>query len=473
MSASPLVDRLAAHRMLADVPIAQLQWLASNGHLEQFATGDIVVRTGELMPELFVVLSGHLAIEVKRGAATRKLTEWRGGDITGVIPFSRMTGAPGNVIAIEPSEVLMLHRDHFPRLIAECYELTSVLVHVMLDRARFFQSSDLQDEKLRSLGRLSAGLAHELNNPASAVARSAKSLAASLAHFDSASHALWTAGLSQTQAAIVERLRDAADTTVHELSSPLERFEREEAITAWLERRHITEVMADELVEAGVSLAEMDELAAVFDGEGLPVALRYLAAARDVRTLASNIEIAASRIHGLVTAIKGHTYMDQADFPSSVDVAKGLSDTLTLLGGKARAKGVELRLEVEPALPTIEGFGGELNQVWSNLIDNAIDAVSKAGHVTVTASRDRQCIVVRVTDDGPGIPEDIKNRIFDPFFTTKGVGEGTGLGLAIVRRLIERHEGAVEVRSGPEGTEFRVTLPIARPRPQAAAEVVK
>jgi signal transduction histidine kinase len=188
--------------------------------------------------------------------------------------------------------------------------------------------------------------------------------------------------------------------------------------------------------------------------------LRYLAADHALRRLSSEIETAASRINTLVSAVKGFTYMDQAVVPKPVNIGQGLSDTLIVLRSKARAKSVELRLDLQPDLPQVQGFGGELNQVWANLIDNAIDAVARNGHVVVSAASHRQSVVVRVVDDGPGIPDQIRDRIFDPFFTTKGVGEGTGLGLEIARRLVQRHAGEVAVSSGPGGTEFRVTLPL-------------
>jgi signal transduction histidine kinase len=470
MALSSLVDRLAAHRTLAGVPREQLQWLAEHGEIQQIAEGDVFIHKGEMVPRLFVMLQGRMSITVNRGAGPRKLVEWRSGDVTGLLPFSRMTSAPGDVVAEEPIEALAVHRDRFPEMIRVCQELTGVLVHVMLDRARLFRSNELHDEKMASLGRLSAGLAHELNNPASAVARSAKSLAGCLAKLERATVALGASGLSPEASSIVGRLRAAGSVGPGRLLSPLERAEREDAVDDWLDRHHLDDVQADVLASADVDLAALDELAQAADQTRLATAVRYIAMARSVERLAAEIETAASRIHGLVSAVKGFTHMDQASVPKPVDIGRGLVDTVTVLRGKARAKSVELRYDIEPGLPLFDGFGGELNQVWANLIDNALDAVPRAGHVTVIASRDQHAIVVRVVDDGPGIPEEIRDRIFDPFFTTKGVGEGTGLGLDIARRLVERHDGTIDVSSGPGGTEVRVTLPIARPAHAATAE---
>jgi signal transduction histidine kinase len=461
MADSALVDRLVAHRALSGVPREQLQWLADKGELVRFATGETIFRTMDVPMWLFVLLSGHLSITINRGSGPRKIAEWRSGDVTGVLPFSRMTGSPGEVIAEQATEALTVDRGHFPQMIRDCFELTSVLVHVMVDRARLFRSNELHDEKMVSLGKLSAGLAHELNNPASAVARSSKSLTICLRALDQASFALGAAGLSSAQLALLTRLRDAGrGDTASRTTAPLEMIEREEAIRDWLDRHHLDEAQAETLAETAIAIPALDELSATIDAATIPSALSYLAMAWSVRKLTYEIETAATRIHGLVSAVKGFTYMDQATVPMPVDVGRGLADTLVVLRAKARARAVELTADIAPGLPPIVGFGGELNQVWANLIDNALDAAPKGGHVAVSAAHERNAIVVRVTDDGPGVPAEIRDRIFDPFFTTKGVGEGTGLGLEIALRLVQRHGGAIELGPGERGTEFVVTLPV-------------
>jgi signal transduction histidine kinase len=458
--------------MLADVPRSQLEWLASRGQVRRVPTGAVIIEMGGMSPELMVVLSGHLSISVRRAGAFRKLTEWRGGDITGLLPYSRAQRAPGDVIAQEPTELLVVHRDCFPEMARECHELTTVLVHEMLDRARYFRSSELHDEKMRSLGRLSAGLAHELNNPASAVARSAKSLAAGLVTLDQASLALAAAGLTADQLEQVYRIRDAGRAGQGRAQlSAVELVAREDAMADWLDRHGVDSGEVDALMEADVTPADLDEVGALLAGPALAAALRYLAASCTARRLTHEIETAASRIHALASAVKGVTYMDQALAPGPVDLERGLTDSLTVLRAKARAKKVELRHQIEPELPPVPGLGGELNQVWMNLIDNALDAAAETGHVMVTAARSGRSVVVRVADDGPGIPADIQDRIFDPFFTTKGIGQGTGLGLDAARRIVEAHHGAIEVKSGPSGTEFQVTLPIAAPGDEAPQPV--
>ena len=453
-----LVDRLRGHRTLAGVPRDQLTWVAVHGRLRHFAPGEVVSEPND---SLVVVLSGNLSIRVNRGGGPRKVMTWRAGDVTGRLPYSRSQGTPGPVVAEETTEVVMVHRDDFPEMIRQCDELTSLLVHVMLDRTRHFTSSDLHDEKMLSLGKLAAGLAHELNNPASAVARSADALADAVAAVDASSRALGAAGLSDTQRATIDRVRETYFSSVAQhRRSPLDQADREEEIAGWLERHGLDRTIAESLAESDVTLAGLDGLARAVGHDTLHTGLGWLAAGFMTRRLGSEIRVAASRIYNLVAAVKGFTYMDQTLLPTPVDVGQGLTDTLTVLQAKARAKSVTVSLTVDPELPQLVGFGGELNQIWANLIDNAIDAVPSAAHVEVTATRRGNAVVVRVVDDGPGIPEDIRERVFDPFFTTKPLGEGTGLGLDIVRRLVYRHDGEIDVDSRPGRTEFCVSLPI-------------
>ena len=220
--------------------------------------------------------------------------------------------------------------------------------------------------------------------------------------------------------------------------------------------------LAESLANTAVTVADLDAVAAALTGGQLAVALRYVAADVTASRLTAEIEKAASRIHSLVAAVKKHTYMDRAPVLEAVRLEGNLADTLTLIGSKARAKAVTLTLNVQPDLPDVQGVVGELNQVWLNLIANAIDAAPEGGQVTVAAARERDSVVVKVIDDGTGIPEEHRDRIFEPFFTTKPVGEGTGLGLDIVQAIVRGHKGSIEVSSAPGRTEFRVCLPVAR-----------
>jgi signal transduction histidine kinase len=452
--------RLSAHRLLAGAPPAQLEWLAARGRLETLEPGAVLSAKGNPVRGLFIILSGHLTIHVDRGAGPHKAMEWHGGDATGVLPYSRLVASPGDVRAEVRTEVFVVPRAEIPALIRECYELTAIFVHVMLDRARQFTSSDLHEEKMSSLGKLAAGLAHELNNPASALARSAKGLRNGLTELEAASRALGAAHLSAAQQAAVERTRDlcqlAAGATFGR--SPIDQADREDALAGWLERHGADVTAAEALAESAITLESLDALARALEPASLQAVLPWLVAGCATHRLTTEIEASATKIHNLVAAVKGFTYMDQATMPKPVDVGRGLADTLAVLNAKARARSVSVSLDVPPDLPRVAGFGGELNQVWANLVDNALDAARSS--VAVAAERRSGSVVVHIVDDGPGLPAEIRERIFDPFFTTKPVGQGTGLGLDIARRIVRKHQGDVEVDSRPGRTEFRVTLPL-------------
>jgi signal transduction histidine kinase len=462
MTTEELVDRLASHRTIGRAPREELTWIATHGTVHHFQPGEVVSRQTEIVRGFYILLSGRMSIYVDRGTGRRKVMEWLGGDVTGVLPYSRTKNPPGDTIVEESADVVTILREDLPELIRHCQEVTAMLVHVMLDRARRFTSTDLRDEKTIALGKLAAGLAHELNNPASAAVRDAKSLAAALNAAEEAARGLGAAGLTGTQMAELEAVRDLCMTSVnHPAQSGLVLSDREDAITDWLESNAIDTPLAEDLAKTPVTIDALDRLSRVLRGPTLDAALRWIAGGCTARSLVVDIERATSRIHALVAAVKGFTHMDRALDQEPVDIPRGLADTVALLDGKAKAKSVAITLNIEPDLPPIPGISVEINQIWMNLVDNAIDAAPAPGHVNVTALREGGSVAVRVVDDGPGISPEIKEKIFDPFFTTKSIGEGTGLGLDIVRRIVQWHDGEIEVISRPGQTEFRVRLPIA------------
>lgn len=379
------------------------------------------------------------------------------------MPYSRGAVPPGDVVAEEPTELLAIPREMLPEMARECPTVTAALVHAMVDRARQFTSSDLRDEKLISLGKLAAGLAHELNNPASAVIRSAKMLNGSLTAAEHAAWKLAEANLSDSQFASIEMTRAMCVSSQGSTGlSAMARADREEAISDWLAEHDADEDSASALADTAVTIDALDALAENVSGTALDATLQWVAACCTVRSLSSEIETAATRIYDLVGAVKGFSYMDHAPTPEPVDIRRGIAETFTMLGAKTRAKSAQISMDFADDLSRAHAVGAELNQVWMNLIDNALDVIDVGGHVTVTASNEANSVVVRIIDDGPGIPPEIQGRIFDPFFTTKGVGKGTGLGLDVVRRLLQRHDGGISVESVPGRTEFQVWLPAER-----------
>ena len=462
MTTTDLVDRLAQHKTLGAAPRKELEWLASHGAIRRVNEGDLMLAQGGAVDGLFIILSGQVAIFVDRGAGRHKVMEWRAGDVTGVLPYSRVINSPGDSIAQEPTEILAVPRADLDEMIRDCREVTSILVHKMLDRARVFTSAGLHDEKMVSLGKLSAGLAHELNNPASAIERSAALLEARMEDAERATLALGASRLTDAQLAAIDAIRQACHTTrAHGVLSPIQAAEREDAIADWLSAHGLDTGIAVPFAETTVTLDALDRIAEAVAGPPLDAALRSVAAECTVRGIAAEIQEAATRISGLVAAIKGYTHMDQATVAEPVDLTSSLGNTVAVLKSKAREKSIAVAVNVEPDLPRVRGFAGELNQIWGNLIDNALDAAPDSGHVEVTANRERHRVVVRVIDNGPGIPAAIREHLFEPFFTTKPVGQGTGLGLDIVKRLIIHNDAEIEVDTRPGRTEFRVSLQLA------------
>jgi signal transduction histidine kinase len=463
MATIDLVARLASHRIVGDVPPGELEWVAAHGELRHMEVGEVISspKLGAI-EHMFILLSGSVGFYRDRGGAQRRVIEWRGGDITGFLPYSRMTTSPGEGRVEEACDVVLVHRDRFPDMVRECPVLTGKLVWVMIDRARHFQKDDLQRERLVSLGKLAAGLAHELDNPTSAALRSSRLLGSLLKESDDAARALGEIGIPPDQLARIEGLRQSCLTDrVQQVRSPLEQARREEAIADWLEERRVSGVSVEALADAPIGPDALDTVAGMVDRRALEPALRWLAAGCALLSIAAEIQHASKRTSELVKAVKGFSQVDRAAAIRPVDVQEGLMQTLTMLRSKARSKSAQVDLTVEPDLPRVPAVGGELNQVWHNLIDNALDAVGDGGIVKVSAKREGNSVVVCVEDNGPGIPPEVQERMFEPFFTTKPVGQGTGLGLDIVGRLVDGQNGSLDFSSTPGRTSFRVMLPVA------------
>jgi CRP-like cAMP-binding protein len=339
MTTPDLVDLLAAHATIGAAPREDLAWLASHGSLRHLNTGDVLSSRHTRVEGLFVVLSGRIALFVDRGAGAHKVMEWREGDVSGVLPYSRLVNPPGDTIAQEPSAILAVHRDHLSGMIRDCHGITSILVHTMIDRARVFTSNDLHDEKLVSLGKLSAGLAHELNNPAAAIERSAALLDSHLEAAERATSALGAARLSDAQLRAVDEVRRSClATRVPGVRSPIEQAQREEAIADWLAAHGLDTSTADALAETAVTFEALDLIATAVDPTSLDAVLRWAAAGCSVRTLASEIQEAAMRIAGRVMAIKGFTHMVQSTAAQPLDLVQGLDNTVAGRRSKARKK---------------------------------------------------------------------------------------------------------------------------------------
>lgn len=468
-SPSDILARLKTHRTFGNAPVEELEWLAARGELRLFHAGEVVRRKGDPISEMWVMLSGHSVFHSDRGSGRGKIFEWFGGDVAGALPYSRIVNSPGEGVTEEDSEVLVIDRSHFPEMIHAAPAVTAACVHVMVDRARHFTMEFVHDEKLVALGRLSAGLAHELNNPASAAARSARLLGGAVSEACDAAEDLGAAGLDPDRAALVRRVQKQAIGSTTGMWSALDFSDREDVIESWLETHGLATELTGALAETALTTSDLDELADALTAGQLAAAIRRIASEHATRALTTELERAASRLHELVSSVKRFTYMGRGLAAEPVDLRESIEDTVTVVAAKARARGARIETALPDALPPVLAYGGELNQVWYNLIANALDAIDDGGSVRVEACARRDMVVVTVIDDGKGIDPVVQDRIFDPFFTTKDVKQGTGLGLDIARRIVVRHNGQIEVESRPGHTAFRVLLPTATESPQAGA----
>jgi signal transduction histidine kinase len=338
------------------------------------------------------------------------------------------------------------------------------LVSIMADRIRETTRIETQRDKLVALGKLSAGLAHELNNPAAAAQRATASLRESLETVREASIRLARHALSAEQREMITRFEREAKLASGVSAEPLALSDREERITEWLEARNVPDTwkIAPVIADVGVEIPKLECLAGEVGAEVLCDALTRIASLLTIARLIDEIEISTKRITHLVQAIKEYSYMDQAAM-KEVDLRQGLENTLTILHHQIK-NGITVVREYDESLPRICAFGGELNQIWTNLMANAIEAMHGKGELRVRTSRDLDRVLVEIGDSGPGIPPDVLPHIFEPFFTTKGVGEGTGLGLDTVGRIVRNHHGEIRVHSRPGDTRFQVFLPLTQPK---------
>jgi len=446
--------------IFADLPEDQIAWFISQSQELTLKADEFYVHQGDPADAMFVVLDGQLQARAEFAGGLVTIGS-KQGDVTGVLPFSRMKQYPLTGRALTSSRILRFPSSLFPDLVQKMPELASRLVAVMSDRIRETTRIEQQRDRLAALGKLSAGLAHELNNPASAAKRAAGQLRASLKQIKNASHALGARDLSPAQKAEIEKLENSLIQKNDPPPDPLTVSTLEDQLEAVLRSHGQNDLwqLAANLARKSASPELLESLFASLDLDTARAALLRISASLEIAGLLNEIENSTSRISELVSAIKEYTFMDQAPV-QNVDVVKSLETTLTILNHKLK-RGVEVEREYQPVPLLVDSFGSELNQVWTNIIDNAIDAMHGKGKLRLRTYQDDTCIVVEIGDSGPGIPADIQPHIFEPFFTTKGVGEGTGLGLDTAQRIVKRHGGSIQVNSRPGDTRFQVLLPLA------------
>jgi signal transduction histidine kinase len=443
-----------------DLPDDQLEWFLSQSEELNYHAGDTYLRQGTPADSMFVILEGQLEIHGDMGGDAVSFS-LKAGDVTGALPFSRMTHFKVNGRSVTDSRVLRFPAALFPELVQKMPELAKRLVGLMADRIRETTRIEQQRDRLAALGKLSAGLAHELNNPASAAKRATGQLRDILKKIKNASLELGRRDLTAAQRAEIEKLETFFIQSDEPPPDPLTASDLEEQVDSLLRSHGLNDLwqLAADLAKKNIKPEALESLFAALDADTARAALVRIAASVEIANLLNEIESSTSRISDLVCAIKEYTHMDQAPV-QNVDIVKSLESTLTILNHKLK-RGVTVQRDYPRTPFLVNSFGSELNQVWTNIIDNAIDAMGGKGELRVRIYRDEKCVVVEIGDNGPGISPEVEPHIFEPFFTTKGVGEGTGLGLDTVQRIVKKHRGNIHVTSEPGDTRFQVWLPLS------------
>ncbi|MCU1265880.1 MAG: cyclic nucleotide-binding protein [Acidobacteria bacterium] len=465
-SPADIVEALRRVHVFADLPEDQLKWFAGNVVDRRLGAGEVLFQKGDPPDWMVIYLEGEVHAYWDENVHDL-IYIGRAGDpaseVSGMLPFSRMTvlGATGR--AATEVRVLQFPVRLFPEMMHRMPTLVQRLVGIMSDRVRESTTADQQQDKLMALGKLSAGLAHELNNPAAGATRAANDLIVTLAELRAADLRLCRHDLTTEQEDAIRSFEDVAlehTATTVQLNS-LEQSDREDLVATWLEDHGMADPwkLSGNLVEAGIDAAGLQRISDVLEQGTFTDVLARVNAQLAAAKLASEIKAATTRISELVGAIKEYSYMDQASM-QEVDVHKGLESTLLILKYKLKRKSIVVTREYAEELPRIKAYGSELNLVWTNLIVNAVDAMSEGGLLKIRTRKEPTDILVEIRDNGSGIPENLKSKIFEPFFTTKPVGDGTGLGLDTVARIVRKHRGNIRFESKPGDTCFQVRLPL-------------
>jgi signal transduction histidine kinase len=459
-----MLDALRQVPLFATTPDDQLRWVTEQGTEVWLSPGEILLSEGEPADYWYVLLEGEVRIMKKMAEQEALIDTLYAGTFFAEVPI--LLGKPylASVRALTPSHLLRLGKDCFWHMVTGCPAVSQAILQMMAQRMQIVQSVSQQQQKLVSLGTLAAGLAHELNNPAAAVTGGARHLHKIFQGLPSLWFKLNQHQMTAEQLAFLANLQHdvTARATTSSQLDPLTQSDREDEVTEWLLAHGVADgwKLAPTLVGTGLDTDWLDTVVDHVAADSLGDVLVWLEAMLTGVGLLSEIKNGSMRISHLVRAIKEYSYTDQAPL-QEVDVHEGIDSSLTILGHKLK-QGMVVTREYDRSLPHICAYGSELNQVWTNLIDNAIDVMGGQGRIWVRTSRENDYLLVEIADNGPGIPPEIQPRIFEPFFTTKGVGEGTGLGLVTSYRVVVgMHKGDIRVFSKPGETYFQVRLPIS------------
>ncbi len=461
-------DDVASLFLFESLDPDQIEWLADRGWVVDVNSGDVIYREGEPAAVFVILLSGEVSLrrQVRDSELELVRTGHRGayaGATQAYVSGIENPAYSNTMSATADSRLFLLAADSFGEVIRTWFPMAVHLLEGLFFGLRNSDAIVGQRERLIALGQLSAGLTHELNNPAAAAVRATATLRERVAGMRHKLSHLAGGSLDGSTlvslTAMQEKAVDRVGTGPH--LSPMETADAEDAIGEWLEDHGVVDGwdLAPTLVAAGLDADFLDSVAERLPAQHVEGGVRWLGYTVETELLMNEIDDATSRIAGLVSAAKQYSQLDRAPY-QDIDVHDGIESTLIMLG-RLIGGAVTVAREFDRSLPRIPAYPAELNQVWTNLIDNAVDAMGGTGTLTVRTYAENDCVVVEVADTGPGVPESIRRQIFEPFFTTKDVGQGTGLGLDISRRIVvERHGGDLRVQSEPGDTRFQVVLPL-------------
>jgi signal transduction histidine kinase len=454
-----------------DLPDEMLEWVIEKAEYAEFNDGELIVGKDQPIDHMWILLSGsaHFYLDVN-GSMVHYYNfenDEASGGVGGILPYSRMTKSPGYSYASGQIRSLLLHKRFFPELEKRSNLLIQRLISSMTNRARVFATIQLQQEKVSALGKLSAGIAHELNNPASAINRISHELTQRLVRNFDLTEKLLYHGVNHEHIHLFREIlkeRISVSPMTSKLP-PVKRMELEDDTRDWLENRKIPHAaeLSEAFVEMGVTIMELEQICELTGIKACADVLIWLENHITSQKIINDLEHASERISKLVGAVKSHVHMDRSSGIQTSDLRSDIENTLTLLGHKIREKSITIDRQYAEGLPMVECNPGELNQVWMNLVDNAIYAMSARGKLIIRLYPQNDDMKIHIIDDGQGISKEALPRIFDPFFTTKKVGEGTGIGLDLVHRIVKKHNGDIKVTSAPGCTEFVVCLPLKQP----------
>jgi signal transduction histidine kinase len=444
----------------SDLPDNQIDWFLSHAEEMVLQAGESFVRQGDPPAWMFIFLEGAFQWRGEFGGDTVVMPA-NAGEISGVYPFSRMKKFTVGGRALSDGRLLRFPASLFPELVQKMPELTTSLVAMMSERVKEGTRIEQQHDRLVSLGKLAGGLAHELNNPAAAAMRATRQLEGMLEKLRNTSFELGRGSIGDAQQAEIGRIEAGFTQTNVSPPDPVSLSDLEDRLTTVLHphAQQDTGELSATLAGCNMQPEALASLLAKLDSATAKAAVARIAASAESAVLLNVIRNSTSRISELVQTIREYTYLDQARL-QDVDIVKSLETTLTILNHEL-SNGIGVRREYQPVPLLVDSFGSELNQVWTNLIQNAVDAMAGKGELRVRTFREDHFVVVEIGDNGPGIAPEVRSHIFEPFFTTKGVGEGTGLGLDTAQRIVRKHRGDIQVSSVPGDTRFQVWLPLA------------